>query len=149
MSTINEVISATLFSKARKTLLSVLFGSADEAFYIRQLARLTGLGMGGLQRELRALSQAGIIERTVQGRHIFFKANAACPIFQELKSIVAKTVGIGDAIGKALEPLAGRVRWAFIYGSTAQRKERASSDVDVMVVGDARFEEIVAALQAA
>jgi len=74
--------STTLFGKARREVLTVLFGNADQAFYIRQLARLTGLGMGALQRELAALSEAGIIERAKQGNHIFFKANAACPIFQ-------------------------------------------------------------------
>ena len=85
--------STTLFGKARREVLTVLFGNADQAFYIRQLARLTGLGMGALQRELAALSEAGIIERAKQGNHIFLKANAACPIYQELKGIVAKTVG--------------------------------------------------------
>jgi uncharacterized protein len=142
----NETLSTTLFGKARRAVLLVLYGSADQAFYMRQLARLTGLGMGALQRELEALSQAGIIGRTVQGRHTFFKANAGCPIFQELKGIIAKTIGIGEIIRKALKPLAGRVRWAFIHGSTAKGKETASSDIDVIVVGDATFEEVVIAL---
>ena len=82
MRTANERLSTTLFGKTRREVLTVLFGNADQAFYIRQLARLTGLGMGALQRELAALSEAGIIERAKQGNHIFFKANAACPIFQ-------------------------------------------------------------------
>ncbi len=142
MGTIHETLSATLFGKARREVLAVLFGSTDHAFYIRQLARLTGLGMGALQRELEALSRAGIIERTAQGRHIFFKANAACPIFQDLKGIVAKTIGVGDIVRKALEPLEGRIDWAFIHGSTAKGKGTTSSDVAVMVVGDATFEEI-------
>lgn len=149
MGTVHETLSTTLFGKARREVLSVLFGNADQAFYIRQLARLTGLGMGALQRELEALSRAGIIERTAQGKHIFFKANAACPIFPELKSIVTKTVGVGDIVRKALAPLAGRVGWAFIHGSTAKGKEATSSDVDVMVVGDATFEEITCALHEA
>jgi predicted nucleotidyltransferase len=149
MGTVHEALSATLFGKARREVLSVLFGGSDQAFYIRQLARLTGLGMGALQRELEALSRSGIIERTAQGKHIFFRANAACPIFQELKGIVAKTIGVGDTVKRALEPLAGRIEWAFIYGSTARGKETTSSDVDVMVVGEATFEEIASALHEA
>jgi DNA-binding transcriptional ArsR family regulator len=146
MRTANERLSTTLFGKARREVFSTLFGNADQAFYIRQLARLTGLGMGALQRELGALSEAGIIEPTKQGNHIFFRANKACPIFWELKGIVAKTVGFGNALQRALTPLAGRIRWAFIHGSTAKGMETASSDVDVMVVGDAAFEEVVSAL---
>lgn len=146
MRTTHETLSATLFGKARREVLNVLYGNADQAFYMRQLARLTGLGMGALQRELEALSQAGIIERTVQGRHIYFKANVACPIYQELKAIVAKTIGIGEMLRQALGPLTERIRWAFIHGSTAKGTETASSDVDVMIVGDATFEEVVTAL---
>jgi uncharacterized protein len=146
MRTANERLSTTLFGKARRAVLSVLFGNADRAFYTRELARSTGLGMGALQRELVALSEAGIIERTKQGNHIFFRANTACPIFQELKGIVAKTVGFGDTLQRALAPLAERIRWAFIHGSTAKGTETASSDVDVLVVGDAAFEEVVSAL---
>ena len=149
MASINETLSTTLFGKARRKVLSVLYGSADQAFYLRELVRLTGLGTGALQRELQALSQAGIIDRTAQGRHIFFKANTACPIFQELKGIVTKTIGIGEILRKALEPLAGHICWAFMHGSTAKGKETRSSDVDVMVVGDAKLEEIISALHAA
>jgi uncharacterized protein len=149
MSTSKESLSTTLFGKARREVLSLLYGSSDQSFYLRQLARLTGLGIGALQRELEALSQAGIIERTPRGTHIFFKANAACPIFQELKGIVTKTIGIGEVLRKALEPLAGRVRWAFIHGSTAKGRETAASDVDMIIIGDATFEEIISALQEA
>jgi predicted nucleotidyltransferase len=149
MGSTNETLSTTLFGKARREVLFVLYGSTDQALYMRQLARLTGLGMGALQRELEALSRAGIIERTAQGTHIFFKANAGCPIFLELKGIVAKTIGIGEILRKALEPLAEHIRWAFVHGSTAKGKETTSSDVDVMVVGDVKFEEVISALRTA
>jgi uncharacterized protein len=149
MRTTNEALSTTLFGKARREVLLALYGNTDQAFYMRQLARLTGLGMGALQRELEALSQSGIIERTAQGKHIFFKANTACPIFQELKGIVVKTIGIGEILRKALEPLAEHIRWAFIHGSTAKGKETTSSDVDMMVVGGVKFEEVISAIHAA
>jgi predicted nucleotidyltransferase len=149
MRTARGRLSTTLFGKARREVLSVLFGNADQAFYIRQLARLTGLGTGALQRELAALSEAGIIKRTRKDNHIFFRANTVCPIFHELKGIVAKTMGFGEALQKALAPLTGRICWAFIHGSTARGTETASSDVDVMVVGDAAFEEVVSALHEA
>ena len=70
----------------------MLYGSADQAFYIRRHCPADMSRHGALQRELEAPSQAGVIERTVRGRHIIFKANAGCPIFQELKGIVAKAI---------------------------------------------------------
>jgi predicted nucleotidyltransferase len=38
------------------------------------------------------------------------------------------------------------VRVAFVFGSIAQGKERGTSDVDLMVLGSARFERVVEAL---
>ena len=47
---------------------------------------------------------------------------------------------------EALSPLGKAVRIAFVFGSVAQGKERSTSDVDVMVVGSAKFERVVGAL---
>lgn len=139
-------LAATLFGKACRAALSLLFGHADESFYLRQIARCSGLGLGPVQRELKRLAAAGIITRKVQGRQVYFQANPACPIFDELKRIMIKTAGVADVLRTALAPLAGRVRAAFVYGSIANAAEKRRSDVDVMVLGDVAFSEVVAAL---
>ena len=46
-------LSAALFGKTRRAVLSLLYGHADEAFYLRQVARMAGAGLGAVQRELR------------------------------------------------------------------------------------------------
>ena len=60
--------------------------------------------------------------------------------------IVKKTFGISDVIREALSPLAGEIEWAFIFGSVASGKETSSSDIDLMIIGEAGFSEVVTAL---
>lgn len=68
------------------------------------------------------------------------------PIFQEWKSILAKTSGIRDILHEVLAPLADRIKLAFVYGSIARGEERAASDVDLMIVGEVSFADVVSAL---
>ncbi|MBI4490867.1 MAG: winged helix-turn-helix transcriptional regulator, partial [Deltaproteobacteria bacterium] len=145
----NDSLSAALFGKTRRAVLSLLYSHADEAFYLRQLARAAGVGLGAVQREVKRLSEAGILQRTGRGQHVYYQANPQCPLFSELRSLVVKTSGVGDVLRSALTPLSSRVRVAFIYGSVARRTERRDSDVDVMVVGDVTFGEVVSALRPA
>jgi predicted nucleotidyltransferase len=145
----NDSLSAALFGKTRRAVLSLLYSHADEAFYLRQLARAAGVGLGAVQREVKRLSEAGILQRTGRGQLVYYQANPQRPLFAELRSLVVKTSGVGDVLRSALTPLSSRVRVAFIYGSVARGAERRDSDVDVMVVGDVTFGEVVSALRPA
>jgi predicted nucleotidyltransferase len=142
-------ISQTLFGKTRRAVLSLLYSHVDDAYYLRQIVRAAGVGVGAVQRELQELSQAGIIRRIVRGRQVYYQASPQCPVFEELKALVTKTVGIGAILQSALAPLADRIRVAAIYGSLARSKENRGSDVDLLVVGKATFAEIVSALDPA
>lgn len=139
-------IAAALFGQTRRLILSLLWGHPDEAYYLRQLARSTGTGLGAVQREIARLTQAGIVKRTVRGRQAFYQANPNCPIFAELKGLVVKTSGVADVLRTALAALEARIEVAFIYGSVARLEQKSTSDVDVMVVGDASFSDVVSAL---
>ena len=144
-----EDISQTLFGKTRRAVLSLLYSHVDEAFYLRQIVRVAGVGLGAVQRELKLLSDAGIIQRIVRGRQVYYQANPQCPVFEELKALVIKTVGIAAIVQAALAPLADRIRIAGIYGSIARSEEHRGSDVDLLVVGKVTFAEIVSALDQA
>ncbi len=84
-----------------------------------------------MQRKLKKLSEAGIIRRTIHGRQVYYQANPECPVYSELKSLVVKTVGVGDALRTALVPLADCIIVAFLFGSLVRGDERSSSDVDI------------------
>jgi predicted nucleotidyltransferase len=148
MSTIlnNDNIAATLFGKTRRTVLALLFSHVDKRFYFRQIVSTTGAGLGALQRELKNLTDAGIIQKTILGRQVYYQANPVCPIFTELKSLVMKTVGIGDALRAALAPLEDRIIVAFLFGSVAKGNEHSNSDVDILFIARIIFAEVTSAL---
>jgi predicted nucleotidyltransferase len=136
-------LSRTLFGKTRRAVLSLLYSHIEDAFYLRQIVRTAGAGLGAVQRELKQLSDAGIIQRFVRGHQVYYQANPRCPIFAELKNLVVKTIGVGAALQAALAPLADRIDLAVIYGSIARSEEHRESDVDVLVVGKVTFAEVV------
>ena len=148
MGTENNIhkLGATLFGKTRRAVLALLYSHPDESFYLRQVARMTGAGMGSLQRELKLLSEAGIIIRSEVGRQAFFKANIECPVYPELRDIIIKTFGVADVLRQSLAQLDDKIRVAFIYGSMASGEINQGSDLDLMVIGDIRFSDAVSAL---
>lgn len=139
-------LAATLFGKTRRAMLAQLYSHPDEAFYVRQLIRAAKGGLGAVQRELKELTEAGIIQRQVRGRQVYYQANSRCPIYAELRGIVLKTTGVGDVLRGHLALLADRVRVALVYGSVARGEEKEGSDIDLMVIGAASFGDVVAAL---
>jgi predicted nucleotidyltransferase len=141
--------SAVLFGRTRRRVLALLLGHPDERFYVRQIVRQSGAAQGAVQRELQMLAQAGILRRTVEGRHVYFHANRESPIYPELHVLVLKTAGIVDVVREALAPLADSIRAAFVFGSAARGELSSDSDVDVLVVGDASFTAVANALATA
>lgn len=141
--------AAVLFGRSMRAALAVLFGHPEHAFYLREIARSAETSPSSLQRELAALTAAGLITREARGHQVYFRANRESPLFEELRSIVVKTFGVADVLRRALAPLAPQLRVAFIYGSLARGDSRPESDVDVMVIGNPPFAEVVARLQPA
>ena len=132
-----------LFGKTRRSILALLFSHAAESFHLRKILRLAGVSPGAGQRELKRLSDAGVILRTVKDNQVLFQANPQCPIFEELKSLITKTAGVVDVLRAALGPLAGRISMALLYGSLARGKAGRDSDIDLLVVGEVSFGDIV------
>lgn len=146
MGTRTKAISNILFSGSRRSILALLYGHADEQFYLREISRRAGTGIGATQRELRQLTESGLIQDARRGHQVYYQANRRNPIFSEVKSILAKTSGIRDILHEALASLEDRIKLAFVYGSIARGEEKASSDVDLMVVGDTSFSDVVSSL---
>jgi uncharacterized protein len=136
-------LASTLFPKSRRVVLGLLLSHPDQAFYLREIAEKTGLGIGHLQRELDRLVKSNIIRTFRRGRHVFYQAEPACPIFDELRGIVIKTMGVAGKLRQTLLPLRERIRIAFVFGSVARRQDNSASDVDLMIVGDASLAEVV------
>ena len=110
---------------------------------MRQLAGILGEDPTNLSRELSRLASLGILVATMEGQQKYYSADSSSPIYPELRSLVAKTAGIGAILRRALEPLSDRIQSAFIFGSVAAGKEAQASDVDVMVIGEVSLEQLV------
>lgn len=139
-------LSEVLFGQIRGRIMTLLFGHPGQQFYLRQIARMVDTSPGNVQRELETLSDIHLIIRLHTGRQVFAQANQLHPIFAELRSLIAKTSGIYQQLGSALQPLAPRIAFAFVYGSVARGEEDAHSDVDLMVIGKVTLDEVLAQL---
>jgi uncharacterized protein len=137
-------VADMLFGKGRGAILALLYGHPDQSFYYRQITRqLNGVSVGTVQRELDTLSQLGLIDRSTVGKQVFYRANRNHPIFPELRALVAKTVGTSQVLSSALAPLEDRISLAFIYGSMARQAEKAESDIDLLIVGKVKLEDVL------
>lgn len=129
-------VADALFSSTQQRLFSVLFGQPERSFYANELISLAGIGTGAVQRELKRLTQTGLLTVTTIGNQKHYQVNSDAPIFNELRGIVLKTFGTADKIRDALLSLEPKITCAFIYGSVAKGVDHAGSDIDVMVVSD-------------
>jgi len=143
-------LADALFSGTRARILGLLFGQPERSFYANELITLTGSGSGAVQRELARLARSGLVVMRPIGRQKHYQANPDSPIFAELCGIASKTMGLADPLRQALAPLAPRIRAAFVYGSVAKRQDKASSDIDLMLVSDElSYPDVFGTLEAA
>ena len=130
----------------RRKVLALLLMNPQKWVHLRELARLTGASPGTLKKELDALLAAGLLRSQKMGNQTQFSANSDHPVYPELAGLIRKTTGLHDVLATALMPLEGGVEVAFVFGSMARSSETSQSDVDVMVIGDATFGQVVNAL---
>ena len=141
-----DATASVLFRKTRQAVLALLFEQPARRFYLRELARLTGISTGALQNELSALGRADLVDRSRDGNRVTYRANAAHPVFGELQAIVHKTCGLPGLLRQAIEPLASQIDFAAVYGSVAKGVDHARSDVDLLIVGHVGLDRATAAV---
>lgn len=137
------MLETLLGSRLRAKVLGWLFSHPDERYFVRQLTALMKEDSTNVSRELARLEKTGILVKNTEGKQKYYQANRQSPIFNELHGLILKTVGVADIIKKALEPRIAEIRLAFIFGSVAKRAENRFSDIDLLVVGDITFGEVV------
>ena len=128
-------IASAIFSDSQSRVYAWLFGQPGRTYHFSELLRLTGLGSASLQRELRRLAEAGLVQSERVGNLRCFVANAQSPVFDELVALTRKTLGTVPLLRAALVPLQPRLQAAWVYGSVARQADTAASDIDVMLVG--------------
>jgi predicted nucleotidyltransferase len=139
-------LPSLLFGAYRRDVLALLLLHPDASVHVRELARATRKAPGTLLRELNRLADAGVLIRKPVGNQVHFQADTRCAIYEDLRNLLKKTVGVVDVLREALAPLANKIDAAFVYGSVARGDERAGSDLDLMIIGDAKFADVIQAL---
>jgi predicted nucleotidyltransferase len=127
-------LADALFTTTQQRVLGALYGQPQRSFTVSELIASTSAGSGAVQRELAKLVASGLLTMQPVGNQKRYQANAAAPIHDELVGIVQKTVGLAEPLRAALQPLAGKITAAFVFGSIAKRSDTARSDIDVMIV---------------
>ncbi|MHB9053921.1 MAG: nucleotidyltransferase domain-containing protein [Thermoleophilia bacterium] len=136
-------------SRARVELLKLFLLNPELDYYLREAASLTDLPLQAIQREVEKLTNAGLLEKTARGNRVYLRANRKSPIFEEMRSIIIKTVGLGDALRQALDVGEDKIRIAFIFGSLARGEDTGLSDIDLIVIGAISGRELASLLSSA
>ncbi len=130
-----SLVQSLFTSQARVAVLKLLLLSPDQRFYLREVVAKAGLAVRAVQIEVARLAASGLLLSSVEGNRKYYQANRSAPIFLELRSILLKTVGMGDALKESLGRASGEIELAYVFGSVAEGIDTASSDIDLLVVG--------------
>ncbi len=129
-------IAQSLFSEVQLKVLACLFGQPNRQFQMSELISLVNSGVGAVHRIVKRLAKSGLVNEDVIGKTKFYQANADSPVFHEIYGLVIKTVALSIPLQSALTPYMELIFAAFIYGSVARGTDHASSDIDIIIIGE-------------
>src|SRR3979490_2517667 len=97
-------MSDALFSKVQQRVLALIFAHPERSFYTSEIVRSVHSGTGAVERELSRLRRSGLVSVERIGNQKHYRANPQSPIFEELQSLVLKTVALTEPLRKPLQP---------------------------------------------
>ena len=139
------MLKQLLGSRIRISILKLFIFNPNKEYYIREIERLTKEPFDPLRMELRRLENTGLLKSRTSGRQKYYSINPKHTLFTDIKSIILKTVGIGDLLRSAFDKK-DDILTAFIYGSYAKDLEQAESDIDLFVIGKISSKELQGAI---
>lgn len=129
MSTLADILS----SRVRAEIFRLLFGLNEKELHLREMERQVALSLGTIRQDLQKLVKLDLVKTRRDGNRLYYRANTEHPLYPEIRNLVLKTAGLVEIFKSFLDREGVVV--AFIFGSLASSKERAESDVDLMVIG--------------
>lgn len=128
------MLKKLLGSRTRINILKLFMFNPKQEYYVREISRIIKEPFDPVRRELIQLESIGLLKSRISGRQKYYSIDVTHSLFSELKSMILKTVGLGDIIQGALGDKEDIIV-AFIYGSYAKNSEVMDSDIDLFVVG--------------
>ena len=129
MGTLSDILS----SRVRAEIFRLLFGLDEKEVYLREMERQASLSLGTIRQDLQKLLKLDLVTTRRDGNRLYYRANTEHPLYPDIRKLVLKTAGLVEIFKSVLER--DGVEVAFVFGSLASSREKAASDVDLMVIG--------------
>jgi predicted nucleotidyltransferase len=145
MRTVPPPVLPLFRSDLQARLLAALLLDSNDPLTARELIDRTGASSASTHRELGRLEAAGLIEHDRVGRTKRYRAATDSPLYEPLRTLLERTLGVAPMLRRALEDVEG-IEAAAIFGSWAAGTPGTDSDIDLLVVGDVSREELLTAV---
>lgn len=126
------MLDALITSKTRLRLLLRLFLNSSNSAYLKELAKEFDESSNAVRLELNRFEKAGLIEAQMNGNKKMFRANVHHPLYNDIRNIIHKTVGIDQIVDEVITKL-GAVEQAYLTGDFAIGKD--GKTLDILLVG--------------
>ncbi|QDH79998.1 ArsR family transcriptional regulator [Echinicola soli] len=126
------MLDILITSKTRVKLLIKFFTHEANKGYLRGLAEEFNESTNSVRVELNRLSEAGILVSEHEGNTKSYSANKKHPLFQEMKNLVAKYLGLDRLVEVVIDKL-GNVEKAIVVGDYAKGID--SGVIELVLVG--------------
>ncbi len=145
VSTLRSRLAPIFRSETQLQILGATHIEPERHFTIPELVARSGRPQPTVAREVERLTEVGLLESELRsGRRTVWAASSS-PIFDELRSILIKTIGPTAVLEERFAGIRG-VDQAMIYGSWARRYHGETGplpqEVDLLVIGGGSVGEI-------
>jgi predicted transcriptional regulator len=110
-----------------------LFFNPKARSYLRELAKEFNVSTNAVREELNQLRKTDLLKSEKNGRQVYYMANTDHALFPELKSMVAKVMGIDQVIDSIITRL-GNLEKAYLVDDYAEGKD--TGIIDILLVGN-------------
>jgi len=128
-----NLFQGLIASKTRIKLLTRFFFNPLTKSYLRELAKEFSLSTNSVREELNQLTKTQLLVSERKGRQVLYGANTEHPLFPELKSMVAKVMGVDQVIDSIVTRLSD-LEEAYLIDDYAEGKD--SGIIDLLLVGN-------------
>jgi len=135
-----------LISKVRVKVLELFLGNPGQIYHVREIVRRVDEEINAVRRELARLEKTGLLTSEWRANRRFYATRREYIFFNELLSIINKTVGLGGTI-IANKQKVGKIKYAMLSSFFVKGKPYTQNDVDLFVVGTIVLPELSAIIR--
>lgn len=123
-------------------ILNLMFSNPDKKYYLAEMAKVLGKESSAYQKYIEKMINDGILSEERIGNMRFFWLNKNYQLYEEIKTMVSKTIGLEAQLKNLVEEI-NSIEAAFIFGSFASDKFNSQSDVDLFIIGEINKDDFI------